>query len=113
MQYKPHTFTIAAATLDEGSTTTGQLDYGTGTTVQGQITPMSQTSAFEDYGLELNRPHMVMVPIATSATLLQVNSKVVFGSREFIIKNPPQKWDAFANTAGINCFVSIMEEISA
>jgi hypothetical protein len=54
-----------------------------------QITPGTPESVFNDFGIELKRPHMMIVPVSMLSSI-QVGARVVMGSRAFSVQAPPQ-----------------------
>lgn len=110
LQLRPHTFTIAPVTIeDSGEGSAGTPTFGAAVTLLGQITPLSQDAAFRITGVELSRPHRVMVNEA-DASYLTVGAKVTFGSRTFIVRTPPEIWNAESTTSYASAVIEEEED---
>jgi hypothetical protein len=88
MVYKPHTVTIKAETRDGA----GGTSLGSARTILCQVTPMSQGKTYQEYGIELSRPHLLMAD-KSEANYLQIGALVTYGSRKFKIMTPPATYD--------------------
>lgn len=107
---KPHRMTVYAPdpVLVAGGTGVGISQVG-GQTVFGQITPITSTAAYQDYGMELDRPHLLMVD-ESDAVHFKVWGRVVKvpGGRKFTVRATPMIWDAESTTS---CAVVMLEEV--
>jgi hypothetical protein len=88
MLYKPHTVTIKAESRDGA----GGTSLGTSHTLKCQITPMAQTKAYEDWGVEVKRPHLLMAD-KSAAPYIEIGALVSWGSRRFKVSTTPAIYD--------------------
>lgn len=100
LRLRPHTFTVTAASpnVTHGNVATGTEHATAGQDVRGQITPIESTVAYESFGVELQRPHLVMVNLE-DADKFRVNYWITYGTREFRVASLPQRWDAETSTS--------------
>ena len=103
--FLPHSATIR----QETPAATGGLSYGSPTSIRCQIAPMSQSKAFQDYGVYLSRPHQLIA--GTSVTsLINIGALVSYGSRRFKVSTPPALFDIGTIADHVSC---VIEEIEA
>lgn len=100
---KPHTLTIRQESRDG----LGSIEYGTATTVRGQITPANQTKVFEEYGVESTRPHLLITGL-DAESLLNVGALVSYSARRFKVATPASRFDIGNAASHASC---VIEEI--
>ncbi len=93
MIYKPHSITIKPETR----VVDGGTSFGTAHSLKCQITPMAQGKVIQDYGFEVERPHLLMAD-KTEANYLQIGYLVSLGTRRFKVKTMAATYD-FGNAA--------------
>lgn len=92
---KPHTFTIQALAEDtepDGGVLPVTVQSET-TGLRGQITPKTAEAGFRATGLELSRPHKLLMDSDPDG-LLRVGNRVLYGTRIFRIAAPIRVHDA-------------------
>ena len=80
MIFKPHSFTVS----ESDRSGDGSDEYFNPISMRGQLTPTSSTKAFESYGVEVERPWLLMTDLANDANL-PVGAKVVWDTKVFKI----------------------------
>lgn len=92
LAYKPHTLSVYAISdaVDALGVAANPLD-GAATTVYGQVTPLSVSDAFDRYGVEAVRPHLVLID-ANGATVA-VGQKVVWLTRVYRVVRAAETYE--------------------
>jgi hypothetical protein len=89
---KPHTWTVRERVKGQvsGKATSGAP--GPGTTVRGQITPITGAEAINRFGVEADNTFLALMD-ASDGALHLIEAEVSFGTRTFIVKADAQTYD--------------------
>ena len=106
---KPHTLTrkVASPTVVAGNVAIGVDHDLTEQTVRGQLTPLTGQTLYESFGVEFNRPHLLLADVS-ELEYFTLNDRWTMGSREFRVAVEPQIWNAETATS---CIAVGMEEL--
>jgi hypothetical protein len=111
MIFKPHAFTRRASTEEvNAELVVAGVRYGAATAYTGQITPESPSRVFEDWGVELQRPHLLLVDLADGQSW-EPGDLITYGSRNFKISAPVRIFDSGGIVASADHCAMIMEEL--
>ena len=102
--FYPHLATIRLETASPS----GGVSYGSATSILCQITPMTQGKAAQDYGIELNRPHL-MIADSTLAGLMKVGALVSCGTRRFKVSSTGAVFDIGTSADHASCALEEIE----
>ena len=83
----PTSVTVASQTNATGA----GVGYGTATTIKVQITPQSSGRVLADWGIDLQRPYLMLTQ-AANASYLTIAGMVTWGTRRFRIVAPPMTY---------------------
>ena len=105
--WNPHSYTILLrVNAKTGGTVTG-FQFEEGPTYKGMIQPEKMKSVmYERWGIELDRPHTLFAE-PEHASLLKVNDRIRYGTREFSIEADPKLYDMEMTTS--HCCVPLEE----
>lgn len=99
LQLKPHSVTVVEADEQpDAFGTVSQTGYEGGVARRVQVTPMPSGVAFERFGLEAERPHLLLDD-PDGEPLYRVGNRVLLGARVFQVARPPMLWDAEPTTS--------------
>lgn len=104
MIFKHHSLTIR----QETRTGTGGVAYGSATSFMGQVTPMGQGKTAQEYGIELDRPHLLIAD-SSLATLMKIGALVSYGSRRFKVKSTGAVYDIGTVADHASCVIEEIE----
>ncbi len=76
-----------------GSATAG-ITFGSSTTELVQITPLSSSAAFEQYGVETDRPYLV-ITAASGASRWVMHAKFTYDGADYIVVKPAETFNVF------------------
>lgn len=65
--------------------------------VRGQVTPGAYALMVERFGIELEKPMLLLCDLE-AGDLMTVGGTLVFDGRRYAIKAPPKRWQAIAPT---------------
>ena len=93
IEFAPHTVTVQSYTDDvQASKGVKAPTRGTSTSVPGQLTPKTPLSTFQNWGIELQRPHEFYCELSYAQYFIQ-GYKVNFNGRTFIVSAPIAYFD--------------------
>lgn len=107
MRYTPQTFTIYSALEVVMSGEVVDTERVSGVTVRGQITPERTSKAYENWGLDLKRPHLLMLKI-TDKDRLKAGDYVHYGPRRFYC-HAVKLWEAVSGANGVEAMLEEMD----
>jgi len=83
--YRPHTVTVYEASEPEIGGVAQAPTYTSLGTVRCQVTMEEPGAAFESYGLEVRRPHVLLADSADESKF-DVGNRVYYDSRWFVVR---------------------------
>lgn len=111
MIFKPHTFTRRSSTSQVGGDlVVGGKAYGVATSYTGQITPLAANAVYEAWGVNLNRPHLLLADL-TDAQDWKVGDLITMGTRFFKVETPVKIWDSGGVVASADHCEIVIEEM--
>jgi hypothetical protein len=107
LRRKPHALTVYPVDNTKTGPRVDAPSEDTAYTLHGQITPMSSEQVYQAFGIELKRPHLLLLDEADGRSL-KVGWRIVFDSRTFNVSSPPMVWNAGLTT---NCCQIALEQV--
>lgn len=104
--HKPHTLAIESASAIESGGNVLGIDRVASSTVLGQLTPMGARQLTESWGIEIERPHLLLIDLA-NADMVNEGDYLSYSGRRFFVRSK-QIWDAESQTA---CAAFALEEM--
>lgn len=105
-----HTLTFSPMTEPvQGDGSVNVPEEGDGEEVVGHLSPMNSQTAYEKFGVELNRPHRFRYEIADESRV-KVGYKATFDSRTFEVSAPPRKHELGSEFVPVDTMQCVLEE---
>lgn len=82
LKFRPHTWTVQLGSQPGGIVP----QYGSPSTVRGQISGISSEAAFNAFGLDVRRAYELLCDLG-DVSKHQVGAKVTWSTREFIVQS--------------------------
>lgn len=106
LSLRPHTIRLYAGeqyTRPDRRTAEALTHPGAGVEVLGKIEPLAPGTAFEAFGVEVERPHRLMLD-PDDGEGLAVNDRVTWGARAFRVR-AVRVFDSFPDTAHVTALL--------
>jgi hypothetical protein len=103
--YRPHSVSVLPSS-GVGVDVVTHTEWGGGSPLYGMVYPETPVAAYEATGLEITRPHVLMVDLADAGGI-SAGDRIAYGARRFEVRSV-RIWDAEPTTAHAQVYMQEM-----